>query len=87
MGVVTGDAYRTVAEAGWLWVLDHVGEVEGPWLPESVVDGWEGAGPPEGRDSLYAGIAGLAPVLAEIAQYRGLSQSESRFPRRRARRC
>jgi hypothetical protein len=77
VGVVTGDAYRTVAEAAWLWVLDHVGEVEGPWLPESVVDGWEGASPPEGRDSLYAGIAGLAPVLAEIAQYRGLSQSES----------
>ena len=33
------DAYREVGEAAWLWVLDHVREVDGPWLPESVADG------------------------------------------------
>ena len=32
--------------------------------------------PAEDRDSLYAGIAGLAPVLAEIAQYRALNDVE-----------
>ena len=32
--------------------------------------------PAEDRDSLYAGIAGLAPVLAEIAQYRALRDVE-----------
>ena len=53
-----------------MWVLDHVREEEGPWLPVSVTDGWQDAGPAEDRDSLYAGIAGLAPVLAEIAQSR-----------------
>jgi hypothetical protein len=74
--VVTTEAYRTVAEAAWSWVLDHVGDIDGPWLPESVTDGWEDAGPPEDRDSLYAGIAGLVPVLAEIAEYRGLNEVE-----------
>jgi hypothetical protein len=32
--------------------------------------------PGEDRDSLYAGIAGLAPVLAEIRQYRALTGAE-----------
>ena len=32
--------------------------------------------PAEDRDSLYAGIAGLAPVLAEISQYRALRDVE-----------
>src|SRR3954453_3026106 len=76
VGVVRADADRSVAGAAWLWVLDHVRDVEGPWLPESVVDGWEDAGPEEDRDSLYAGIAGLGPVLAEIAQSRRLSEIE-----------
>ena len=49
---------------------------EGPWLPE-VVPGDDGpAGPGEDRDSLYAGIGGLAPVLAEIGQYRALTDVE-----------
>src|SRR5262249_17193861 len=34
-------------------------------------------GPAADRDTLYAGIAGLAPVLAEIGQYRELSGPES----------
>jgi hypothetical protein len=77
--VVTTDAYREVAEGAWVWVLDHVREVEGPWLPESVSDGWEDAGPAGDRDCLYAGIAGLAPVLAEIAHARPLTDTERRL--------
>jgi hypothetical protein len=34
------------------------------------------AGPGAGRDSLYAGIGGLAPVLAEIGRYRALTGVE-----------
>jgi hypothetical protein len=74
--VVTGDAYREVGEAAWSWVLSHVREDDGPWLPETVSgDGQQGA-PAEDRDSLYAGIGGLAPVLAEIAQHRALNEVE-----------
>lgn len=80
------DAYREVAEAAWRWVLDHVRESDGPWLPESVTDGWEEAGPTRDRDCLYAGIAGLAPVLAEIAQYRPLADAERRLAMRIAER-
>lgn len=51
-------------------------EDDGPWLPATVsADGGQTA-PAEDRDSLYAGIGGLAPVLAEIAQYRGLRDVE-----------
>lgn len=76
---MTTDAYREVAEAAWSWVLDHVREAEGPWLPESVTDGWEDAEPAADRDSLYAGVAGLAPVLAEIAHSRPLEEAERRL--------
>jgi len=58
--LVRTDAYRDVAEAAWAWVLDHVRELDGPWLPESVTDDWEAGGPAADRDSLYAGLAGLA---------------------------
>ena len=69
-----------------MWVLDHVREVGGPWLPESVTDGWQDEGPAGGRDSLYAGIAGLAPVLAEIAQSRPLTDAERQLAMRIAER-
>ncbi|MGW4567330.1 lanthionine synthetase LanC family protein [Streptomyces sp. NPDC004561] len=69
--------YRDVGEAAWSWVLEQVREDEGPWLPEAVPeDGPVASGPAKDRDSLYAGIAGLAPVLAEIAQYRELTARE-----------
>ncbi|WP_346185362.1 lanthionine synthetase LanC family protein [Streptomyces osmaniensis] len=72
------DVYRDVGEAAWSWVLDHVREAEGPWLVQAVVEGGpETVSPPQDRDSLYSGIAGLAPVLAEIAQYRELSAREA----------
>ncbi|MFL9654541.1 lanthionine synthetase LanC family protein [Streptomyces sp. PB17] len=72
------DVYRDVGEAAWSWVLDHLREAEGPWLVQTVEEGGpETVAPPQDRDSLYAGIAGLAPVLAEIAQYRELSAREA----------
>ncbi len=64
------DAYRDLGEAAWSWVVSHVAEDDGPWLPTSVPEDQQETGPAEDRDSLYAGIAGLAPVLAEIALYR-----------------
>ncbi|MDX6325936.1 MAG: hypothetical protein QOK15_2290 [Nocardioidaceae bacterium] len=69
-------AYRDVAEAAWSWVLGTVRHDGGPWLPVSVTGDWEAVGPPRDRDTLYDGIAGLAPVLAEIAQSRPLTDSE-----------
>lgn len=79
----TPDTYRELGEAAWSWVLRQIREDDGPWLPESVPDPDPDPEPaataPEDRDSLYSGIAGLAPVLAEIRQYRELSASEERL--------
>ncbi|MGW3146928.1 MULTISPECIES: lanthionine synthetase LanC family protein [Streptomyces] len=78
--MVTSDAYQELGEAAWSWVLKQVLEDKGPWLPETVPDSASEEGrdtaPPKDRDSLYAGIAGLAPVLAEIEQYRAWTDSE-----------
>lgn len=68
--------YRDLAEAAWSWVLAHVRDDDGPWLPGRVSDGWQADGLPEDRDSLYAGIAGLAPALAEIGLTRPLTEAE-----------
>jgi lantibiotic modifying enzyme len=73
---VTSDAYRELGEAAWSWVLSQVREDDGPWLPATVSEDGGQMAPAEDRDSLYAGIGGLAPVLAEIAQYRGLRDVE-----------
>jgi hypothetical protein len=73
--VVTADGYRRLGETAWRWVRSQLREDDGPWLPESVPDGSEPT-PSADRDSLYAGIAGLAPVLAEIAQRRALNELE-----------
>ena len=70
-----GEVYRELGEAAWAWVLCQVREDGGPWLPEVVEDG-PPAGPGVDRDSLYAGIGGLALVLAEISQCRALSNAE-----------
>jgi len=71
-----GDEYRELGEAAWAWVVSHVRADDGPWLPERVSDGWEQLGPGTDRDCLYAGIGGLAPVLAEIAQHRAWNPAE-----------
>nr|BFE60737.1 hypothetical protein GCM10020063_052630 [Dactylosporangium thailandense] len=63
--------YRALGEAAWAWVLEQVRFSDGPWLPVSVPGDMAGD-----RDSLYAGIAGIAPVLAEIRQYRALTAAE-----------
>jgi lantibiotic modifying enzyme len=74
--VADAEVYREVGEAGWAWALDQVRGDDGPWLPEVVSDDEPQASPADDRDSLYAGIAGLAPVLAEIGQHRALSDLE-----------
>ena len=73
---MTSDAYRELGEAAWSWVLSHVREDDGPWLPVTEQEHGPQMAPAEDRDSLYAGIAGLAPVLAEIGQYRRLRDAE-----------
>jgi hypothetical protein len=67
--------YRDLGEAGWAWVLGQVRDDDGPWLPE--VAGDDPPRPAEDRDSLYAGISGLAPVLAEISSHRDLNGAET----------
>ena len=69
------EVYRELGEAAWAWVASQVRGDDGPWLP--AVPGEEPpAGPDADRDSLYAGIAGLAPVLAEIGRCRALTGAE-----------
>jgi Lanthionine synthetase C-like protein len=74
--VAGGEVYRELGEAAWAWVLCQVREDGGPWLPEVVAEDERPAGPGVDRDSLYAGIGGLAPVLAEISQCRALNGAE-----------
>jgi lantibiotic modifying enzyme len=74
--VAGSEVYRELGEAAWAWVLTQVRETDGPWLPEAVHDDGRPIEPPEGRDSLYTGIAGLAPVLAEFGQHRALTDVE-----------
>jgi len=73
---VDGQVYRELGEAAWAWVLGQVREDGGPWLPQVIPAEGPPAGPDEQRDSLYDGIAGLAPVLAEISQHRSLTGTE-----------
>lgn len=68
--------YREWGEAAWSWVLGQVREDDGPWLPDVVADEESRSGPANDRDSLYAGIAGLAPVLAEVGLHRALTDVE-----------
>ncbi|HEX3589960.1 MAG TPA: lanthionine synthetase LanC family protein [Pseudonocardiaceae bacterium] len=63
--------YREVGEAAWAWALGQVRFADGPWLPRTA--GEDPPRPADDRDSLYAGIAGLAPVLAELGRYRELA--------------
>jgi len=73
---VVRDDYRDVGEPAWSWDPGQVRGDQGPWLPDSVPDDRPPTGPAPDRDSLYSGIAGLAPVLAEITQRRALSDTE-----------
>jgi hypothetical protein len=73
---VTDEGYRELGEAAWAWVFGQVRDDEGPWLPEVVAGDGPLTGPAADRDSVYAGIGGLAPVLAEIGQHRALTGAE-----------
>ena len=73
---MAGEVCRELGEAAWAWVLGQVRGDDGPWLPEVVSAEDRPAVPGEDRDSLYAGIGGLAPVLAEIGRYRTLTGAE-----------
>ncbi|GIF47135.1 lanthionine synthetase-like protein [Asanoa ferruginea] len=64
-----------MGEAGWAWALGQVRHDDGPWLAEVVGD--DPPQPADDRDSLYGGIAGLAPVLAELRLHRELSSAET----------
>ncbi|WP_260148922.1 lanthionine synthetase LanC family protein [Streptomyces sp. PanSC9] len=70
------EMYRELGESAWAWVLRQIREDDGPWLPETVPEDGAPGEPAPDRDTLYAGIAGLAPVLAEIARYREMTASE-----------
>src|SRR5262250_3250099 len=74
--MTAGEGYRELGEAAWAWVLGQVRDDEGLWLPEAVAGDEPPAGPGPDRDSVYAGIGGMAPVLAEIGQYRELTGAE-----------
>jgi Lanthionine synthetase C-like protein len=74
--VATGEQYRELGETAWAWVFGQVRGEDGPWLPESVSGDEQPARPAADRDSVYAGIGGLAPLLAEIGQYRALTAAE-----------
>src|SRR5690349_8146011 len=68
--------YRELGEAAWAWTLGQVHHDEdGPWLAERIVDGEPR--PAAARVCLYDGIAGLAPVLAELRLARTLTQAEA----------
>ena len=73
---MTDEGYRELGEAAWTWVFGQVRDDGGPWLPEVVAGDGPAAGPGADRDSVYAGIGGLAPVLAEIGQQRALTGAE-----------
>lgn len=70
------DTYWGTAEAAWRWVLDQVHyDDEAVWVPfpaGGVLD-------PEERDGMYAGVAGLAHVLAEIRLVRSWTAEEQRL--------
>jgi lantibiotic modifying enzyme len=74
--VTSSEVYRELGEAAWSWVQSTIRDDDGPWLPVSVSDDDPQTEPNGARDSLYDGIAGLAPVLAEISQTRALTDAE-----------
>lgn len=76
MRVASSDDYRGLAESAWGWVRAHERDDDGPWFPWNIADDAPEPTPAEDRDCLYQGIAGLAPLLAEISLQRALSRDE-----------
>ena len=69
------ETYWGTAEAAWRWVLDQVHYDDAVWIPPSV----GGELDPEDRDGMYAGVGGLAHVLAEIRLSREWTAEEQRL--------
>ncbi|MGW6928788.1 lanthionine synthetase LanC family protein [Lentzea sp. NPDC054927] len=67
--------YWGTAEAAWRWVLDQVRYDDAVWIPPSVGEELD----PDGRDGMYAGVGGLAHVLAEIRLSRAWTAAEQRL--------
>ncbi len=82
MPVVASEAYRALGESALAWVCAQVQDDDGPWLPGSVPAEGPAPAPGDDRDSLYAGIAGLAPLLAEVALGRAQTAAEQDLGRR-----
>jgi Lanthionine synthetase C-like protein len=74
--VIGASVYRYLAEQAWIWVMGQVRDDDGPWLPDAVREDDGVVVAPHDRDCLYCGIAGLAPLLAEIGLYRALTGAE-----------
>jgi lantibiotic modifying enzyme len=66
--------------------MRQVREDDGPWLPVDVSEDEASPVPGKDRDSLYDGIAGLAPVLAEIDLQRSRTDVEQELADRVVRR-
>lgn len=74
--IVGVDTYRATAEAAWRWVLDQVRhDDEIVWIPPSPGEELHA----EKRDGTYAGVGGLAQVLAEIRLSREWTAEEHRL--------
>ena len=72
--------YRDLGESARAWTLAQLRDADGPWLPEWVRTAEPEPEPsPYERDMLYCGIAGLGPLLAEVALHRALDQREERL--------
>ncbi|GAA3625257.1 hypothetical protein GCM10022267_09320 [Lentzea roselyniae] len=69
------ETYWGTAEAAWRWVLDQVRYDDAVWIPPSAGDELD----PEDRDGMYAGVGGLAHVLAEIRLSREWTDEEQRL--------
>ncbi|GGU17709.1 lanthionine synthetase LanC family protein [Lentzea flava] len=69
------DTYWGTAEAAWRWVLDQVRYDDGVWIPPSAGAELD----QEDRDGMYAGVGGLAHVLAEIRLCRDWTAEEARL--------
>ncbi|WP_232836806.1 lanthionine synthetase LanC family protein [Lentzea terrae] len=70
------NTYWGTAEAAWRWVLDQVHyDDDGVWIPLPA----GGVLEPEARDGMYAGVAGLAHVLAEVRLVRSWTAEEQRL--------
>ncbi|MGO4258242.1 lanthionine synthetase LanC family protein [Marmoricola sp. RAF53] len=67
------DAYRSLAEASWQWVLTQVRrDGDDLWLPENPAQSEPGDYP----FGMHSGIGGLAHVIAEIRLSRDLTPDE-----------